>query len=158
MLIESSSPVSADILQLIREDVVSSMHCVLPGVVLTWNEAKQLADIRPIGVKRVSSNGKTLAYPILRDVPVFFPVIKMKEKLYPESCPEECVCNVGGVDCICKHKLRLDIMPGDLCLVFFCDVNSDGWESGGGGSAATRHHDLADGFAIAGFHTQARLE
>ena len=57
-----------------------------------------------------------------------------------------------------KPKVRLDIRPGDLCLVFFCDVNTDGWEGGNGGNGAARHHDLADGFAIVGFHTQNRLE
>ena len=57
-----------------------------------------------------------------------------------------------------RNKVRLDIRPGDLCLVFFCDVNTDGWEGGNGGNGAARHHDLADGFAFVGFHTQGRLE
>ena len=158
MLIEASSPVSPEALQLMREEVMASLRCALPAVVLSWNEGKQMITARPIGRNRVSANGKTMTFPILKEVPVFFPVIKMKEKLYPRSCPEECPCNSGGNDCICKHKIRLDIQPGDLCLIIFCDVNTDGWEGGGTGSGATRHHDLADGFALVGFHTQGRLE
>ena len=149
MLIESSTATSPELLQLFREDILSSLHCALPARVLSWNESAQTVTVKPMGRKRVSAAGKTLAYPVLKDVPVFFPVIKMKELIYPCSCP------YSGSS---KHKIRLDIQPGDLCLVFFCDVNPDGWESGTAGSGAPRHHDLADAFALVGFHTQARLE
>ena len=158
MLIEAASPISAEVLSLMKEDILSEMNCAVVGRVLRWDEGKQVVDVQPMGRKRVSAGGKMLGYPVLREVPVFFPVIKMKEILRPGACPYDCPCYTGGSDCSCKHKVRLDIRPGDLCLVFFCDVNTDGWEGGNGGNGAARHHDLADGFALVGFHTQQRLE
>ena len=156
--IQESTKNKTEVLNLMKEEILSAMNCAVVGRVLRWDEGKQTVDVQPMGRKRVSAGGKMLGYPVLREVPVFFPVIKMKEILRPGACPYDCPCYTGGSDCSCKHKVRLDIRSGDLCLVFFCDVNTDGWEGGNGGNGAARHHDLADGFAIVGFHTQGRLE
>ena len=52
----------------IREDIFSSLHCALPGIVESFDAGTRRAAIRP-AVKR----GDTVM-PLLRDVPVFMPV------------------------------------------------------------------------------------
>lgn len=52
----------------LKQDFFFSLHCALPGTVVSFDPEKQTAEIRP-AVKAGS-----LAYPILADVPVFMPV------------------------------------------------------------------------------------
>ena len=52
----------------LKEEIFSSLHCALPGNVVSFDAEKQTAEIRP-AVKLGS-----LAFPVLSDVPVFMPV------------------------------------------------------------------------------------
>ena len=52
----------------LKQDFFSSLHCALPGKVLSFDAEKQTAEIQP-AVKT-----GPLAYPVLADVPVFMPV------------------------------------------------------------------------------------
>ena len=61
----SLSPAGRDAL---KRDLFSSLHCALPGNVVSFDAEKQTAEIRP--AVRTGS----LAYPVLADVPVFMPV------------------------------------------------------------------------------------
>ena len=52
----------------LKQDILSSMHCALPGKIVSYDADSQTAVIQPavkIG---------TMMYPVLRDVPVFMPV------------------------------------------------------------------------------------
>ena len=51
-----------------KQDFFSSLHCALPGIVVSFDSEKQTAEIQP-AVKAGSMN-----YPVLSDVPVFMPV------------------------------------------------------------------------------------
>ena len=52
----------------LKQEILSSMHCALPGIVVSYNAERQTADVQP-AVKLGSMN-----YPVLSDVPVFMPV------------------------------------------------------------------------------------
>ena len=52
----------------LKQEILSSMHCALPGIVVSYNAERQTADVQP-AVKLGSRN-----YPVLSDVPVFMPV------------------------------------------------------------------------------------
>ncbi len=54
--------------ELLRRDFFSSLHCALPGNIVSFDAEKQTAEIQP-AVKLGS-----ITYPILSDVPVFMPV------------------------------------------------------------------------------------
>ena len=53
-----------DELQALKQDILSSLHCALPGTVVSFDAETQTAVIQP-GVSGM---------PLLRDVPVFMPV------------------------------------------------------------------------------------
>ena len=55
-------------LQALKRDILSSMHCALPGTVVSFDAESQTAVIQPA----VSRNNVQMA--LLRDVPVFMPV------------------------------------------------------------------------------------
>ncbi len=52
----------------LKQYFFSSLHCALPGIVVSYDAEKQIAEIQP-AVKTGSMN-----YPMLSDVPVFMPV------------------------------------------------------------------------------------
>ncbi len=59
---------SADEREALKQDFFSSLHCALPGTVLSFDASAQTAEIRP--AVRMGS----MAFPVLSDVPVFMPV------------------------------------------------------------------------------------
>ena len=52
----------------LKEEIFQSLHCALPGTVLSFDAEKQTAEIQPA----VRMGG--LLFPVLADVPVFMPV------------------------------------------------------------------------------------
>ena len=52
----------------LKKDFFASLHCALPGKVVSYDAAKQTAEVQP-AVKMGS-----MAFPVLLDVPVFMPV------------------------------------------------------------------------------------
>ena len=59
---------SADERDALKQDFFSSLHCALPGTVVSFDAETRTAEIQP-AVKLGS-----MAYPVLSDVPVFMPV------------------------------------------------------------------------------------
>ena len=59
---------SADERDALKQDFFSSLHCALPGTVVSFDAERQTAEIRP-AVKLGS-----MVFPVLSDVPVFMPV------------------------------------------------------------------------------------
>lgn len=51
-------------LQAMKKEIMRSLHCALPGTVLSFDEASCTAEIRPAGE----------GLPVLKGVPVFMPV------------------------------------------------------------------------------------
>ena len=52
----------------LKQEIFSSLHCALPGTVISFDSEKQTAEIQP-AVKLGS-----MLFPVLADVPVFMPV------------------------------------------------------------------------------------
>ena len=52
----------------LKQEIFSSLHCALPGIVVSFDAERQTAEVQP-AVKLGSMN-----YPVLSDVPVFMPV------------------------------------------------------------------------------------
>ena len=60
--------ISSEEREALKQDFFSSLHCALPGIVVSFDVVKQTAEIQP-AVKVGSMN-----YPMLSDVPVFMPI------------------------------------------------------------------------------------
>ena len=116
-------------LQAMKRDILSSLHCALPGTVVSFDAESQTAVIQP-AVSRViptvaEGSPSSVSMPLLRDVPVFMPV-------------------------------SFEINPGDACLVIFADCDIDAWFESGEAEVpgSNRMHSLSDGFAFVGFRTR----
>ena len=122
-------------LQALKRDIFESLHCALPGTVVSFDAESQTAVIRST-VKRKVEQGDgffrsrtgtertvpAVPLPLLRDVPVFMPV-------------------------------PFEVNPGDACLVIFADRDIDAWFESGEAEVppSGRMHSLSDGFAFVGF-------
>ena len=130
---------SGQLLQTWKEEIMSSIHCALPGIVESFDAESQTAVIRPAVKHRlVSSRAErsgaegspsSVSLPLLRDVPVFMPV-------------------------------PFEINEGDACLVIFADRNIDSWFETGEAEVppSGRMHSLSDGFAFVGFRTRGNTD
>ena len=121
----------------LKENILASLHCALPGTVVSYDEEAQTAVIQP-AICRVPQrrdvgdsslvprawNGENRPFvpPLLRDVPVFMPV-------------------------------PFEVNEGDACLVVFADCDIDAWFESGEAEVpeSNRMHSLSDGFAFVGF-------
>ena len=126
-------------LQALKQNILSSLHCALPGTVVSYDAETQTAVIQPAVKRRAeqrdgfvrSVSGRNyrtvpdVPLPLLRDVPVFMPV-------------------------------SFEVNPGDACLVIFADCDIDAWFETGEAEvpASDRMHSLSDGFAFVGFRTR----
>lgn len=52
----------------LKQEIFASLHCALPGTVISFDEERQTAEVQP-AVKMGS-----MLFPLLSDVPVFMPV------------------------------------------------------------------------------------
>ena len=113
-------------IQALKQDILSSLHCALPGIVVSFDAESQTAVIQP-AVSRVipivaEGSPSSVSMPLLRDVPVFMPV-------------------------------SFEVNPGDACLVIFADCDIDAWFETGEPQEpkSARKHALSDGFAFVGW-------
>ena len=128
MFYDFGTPVSPEVLMALKREIMESLHVALPGIVERFDPETGTADVRPALRRRIGADGEAAAVPILREVPVFLPDF---------SDPD----------------LKLDVRPGDMCLLIFADVNTDGWYETGSATlpASGRTHDWSDAFAFVGF-------
>ena len=122
------TPVSPDVLMTLKREIMESLHVALPGIVERFDPEAGTVDVQPALRRRIGPNGDAVLVPVLREVPVFLPAF---------SDPD----------------LRLEVRPGDMCLLIFADVNIDGWYETGSATlpASGRTHDWSDAFAFVGF-------
>ena len=59
-------------IKVLKQDILSSLHCALPGTVVSFDTGAQTAVIQPAVKRRAEQRDVPL--PLLRDVPVFMPV------------------------------------------------------------------------------------
>ena len=130
-------------LQALKQNILSSLHCALPGTVVSYDAETQTAVIQPAVKRRAeqrdgfarSVSGRNyrtvpdVPLPLLRDVPVFMPV-------------------------------SFEVNPGDACLVIFADCDIDAWFESGDTEVpeSNRMHSLSDGFAFVGFKVGGNRE
>ena len=109
----------------LKQDILASLHCALPGTVVLFDAEAQTAVIQP-AVCRSRRNVETpLVPPLLRDVPVFMPVS------FPVNPGDAC-----------------------LVIFADCDIDA-WFESGEAEEPESpRMHSLSDGFAFVGFRTR----
>ena len=129
-------------LQALKQDIFESLHCALPGIVVSFDAELQTAVIRPAVIREVERQGRFsrstacnyenrpfVPLPLLRDVPVFMPV-------------------------------PFEVQEGDACLVIFADRDIDAWFESGEAEVppSSRMHSLSDGFAFVGFRTRGTTD
>ena len=59
-------------IKVLKQDILSSLHCALPGTVVSFDAEAQTAVIQPAVKRRAEQRDVPL--PLLHDVPVFMPV------------------------------------------------------------------------------------
>ena len=108
----------------LKQEVFSSLHCALPGTVVSFDPVTQTAEIQP--AVKIGSR----MFPVLPDVPVFFPGSRESAITWPVSA-------------------------GDECLVILADVDIDAWFETGDSFVprSARKHSLSDAFAFVGFRS-----
>ena len=117
--------------ELFCKELLSSLHCALPGIVTAFDPVTQTATVQPAMRSRLSGSSDTLLLPLIHDIPVFFPGSRHAAMTFP-------------------------IEPGDECLLIFADSAIDRWFETGEAEApeSMRHHDLSDAFAFVGFRSR----
>lgn len=110
------------------------LRVAAPGIIAAVDYAKQTCSVQLAIRERMRANDGKMDWvdiPLLPDVPFF-------------------VYSGGG------YSLTLPVGVGDDCLVVFGDNCMDAWWQSGGvqNQIERRRHDLSDGFAIVGFHSQ----
>ncbi len=108
----------------LKKEILSSLHCALPGIVEAFDPETRTAAVRPALKRRMGfgTAGEGCVLPLLRDVPVFMPV-------------------------------PFEVNPGDACLLIFADCDIDAWLETGEAEIprSGRQHSLSDAFAFVGF-------
>lgn len=125
------TPPLYDTLMGLKQDVMRSLRCCVPGQIIAYSPVTRTADIQ-ISLLQQSSNGSAPQYPQLLGCPIF-------------------TLQGGGV------SIGMPIEPGDECLVIFSDRCIDAWFETGTPQPLPnfRMHDLSDGFALVGLNSLA---
>jgi hypothetical protein len=114
----------------------AQIQTAMPGIIESYDAARQTCAVQPAIKGRVESPDGTVAsvdLPLLVDVPVVFP-------------------SGGGM------TFTFPVAAGDECLVVFASRCIDAWWQSGGVQEplSARMHDLSDAIAIVGPRSQAR--
>ena len=127
----SSEPQLYDLLMVLKSNILISLNCVKIGEIASYSATNKTASVNILGV-RVLTDGTTVGYPQLSDVPVM-------------------TMQGGG------SALQFPVSVGDQCLVVFSDRNLDNWYVTGTAQppANSRLHDLSDGIAIVGLNSKS---
>ena len=91
MFYDFGTPVSPDVVLALKQEIFSSLHVALPGIVESFDPETLTVSVRPALRRRAGPEGEPIPVPILREVPVFWPAF---------SDPE----------------VTLSVQPGDMCL------------------------------------------
>lgn len=109
---------------------LNNTHTSLPGSILSYDFATQKATVQPT-INKQLTNGQIVKLPVLENVPVIFPAS-------------------GGA------SLTMPVLPGDTCLLIFCERSIDDWITEGGDTEGVitpsdpRKFDMSDAVCIVG--------
>ena len=109
----------------LKQELFASLHCALPGTVVSFDSAAQTAEIRP------AVKAGALALPVLRDVPVFFPGSRDNAITWPVCTGDECLVILADADIDAWFETGETAAP-----------------------RSARKHSLSDGFAFVGFRSR----
>ena len=131
-------PDLATLLNRKKAQTSSEINCISIGTIQSFDSVTQTATIT-LNFKRVIKGGKPLESPDNEavDLTINYPILV--------NCPVVFMNGGGGY-------LTFPIIPGDTCLVLFCDRDIDLWFTSGLTLApnSDRMHDLSDGIALIG--------
>lgn len=110
---------------------VMELHTAAPGIVTKYTPEKQTADVQVAIKRKTLADGKTMAVPILKNIPVLFP-------------------RTG------KSHIHFPLEKGDSVLLIFLERNIDPWLTSDGKSIVdpdkrARFHDYNDCVCLPGF-------
>ena len=105
--------------------IMNETHTALPGKIVSFSSSRGTVTVKPIG-KFVTSDGKSLDYPKIADVPLVFP----------------CSATAGT-------GIAFPIKEGDSCLLIISEVELDEWRTGADSEGSLRY-DLTNAIAIPG--------
>lgn len=109
----------------LKQEILSSLHCSMPGIVESFDPLTQTASVRP-ALKRGS-----FLLPVIHNIPVFFPGSRTSGITWPVAAGDECLLIFADFD---------------------IDRWFSSGEAGEPDSA--RQHDLPDAFAFVGFRSR----
>jgi len=130
-------PSLPDILWNLRQDILANFNCHRMGIIQGFDEENQTVQVELVDYRVFTTYESPdpfyKKYSLLADVPVYINAD-----------------NNAGFTC--------PIVIGQECLVLFNDRDIDKWFTTGTTSAprTNRLHDLSDGLAIIGFHSQLK--
>lgn len=135
----SNNERTLDQLSIIRDAIdnaLSTLQTCMPGIVKEVDLQRMTVTVQPaiqVQARQADGSLKLLDYPLLRDVPLYFP---------------------GGGGC----TLSFPVKAGDECLLLFASRCIDLWWASSGVQAPfeVRKHDLSDAFALVGVRSQPR--
>lgn len=107
------------------QEVVDNIHTAMPGKIVSFDPAKCLAKVKPIG-RFLTPDDELMDYPVITDVPVIFQ--------YSEKA---------------KAGVFFPVKKGDGCLLVISETELDEWRTGAV-SDATLRFDLTSAIAIPG--------
>ena len=122
MYIDSQPALSPEVLAVLKQDIMSSLHVAMPGIVKSYDSTKKTVDVQPALRSQLNADGAIIPYPLLRDVPVFMPA-----------------------------ALEVNPGDGCLVIFADCDIDRWVETGEAEVPASARMHSLSDGFAFVGF-------
>lgn len=110
-------------LQALKQEIFSTLHVAMPGILQSYNAEARMADIQPV-LLRKNLAGELIPAPLFRDVPVFL-----------------CGAAVQGESVLA---------PGTPCILVFLDFCIDTFLETGQPALppSSRTHDLSDAIAF----------
>ncbi|QMV49913.1 MAG: puncturing protein [Mu-like cryoconite phage AB09] len=125
---ENDTPTLEQLIRNAMESRITELHTALPGKILSYDPAKQLASVQP-SLQRKYVSGESVMIPVLNNVPV----------IHPRSG---------------KSIIHIPIAPGDQVLLVFIERSMDIWKTQGGTPTPDdpRKHQYSDAVAIPGLY------
>lgn len=117
-----------DVIKSWIQNGIGEIHTALPGKVISYNAGSNKAQVQPVGSYKVK-DGRSLAFPIIHDVPVVFPM------------------GMRG-----NAGVTFPVVTGDGCLIVFSESQMDDYLNAGYDSEDMRKHDMRDAICIPGLY------
>ncbi len=118
-----------DVLELLREAILTEMRVALPGTITSYDEETRNAEVLPLIMRKSFDAQEAIALPIIPNVPVVHPQTQ-------------------------KGALILPVSPGDPVTLIISDRSLEDWKASSGTlpteAVDKRKHDLSDCWAIPG--------